>query len=952
MRRFSLLAVVALLVAACTQEIVVETIPAIADDAPETITVCFENEDTRIQLNEAQKTVWTNGDQVSVFYRSDANQKWEYNGPTGSRTADIYRVEAGQHTQKLPKVVVVYPYNENYYINPETCDIQAFMPAEQTYMKDSYGLDGNIMISAGYYNQFSLKNVCGWLKVQLEGNGEMIKSITLRGNNGEQVAGEIYINSADASSALASEMGEITDEGDGMTGGAGGNLVFEDTVIKEVTLDCGNGVELGAEATAFYIALPPQTFANGLTITVTAVDGTEMIKSTSNEIVIERNHIQPMAALEYDGIPNNEIWYTSTDDSVVEPNATNVFGANILSNTYENGKGVIVFDGPVTKIGSNAFYGNETDCEKLTSVTIPNGVTEIGYHAFYSLDNLQTINIPNSVETIGYEALSYCINLKNINLPNSLTTIGYNTFSGCDSLTVVTIPESVISIGDIAFRYCDNLKEFKGKFAVDNGRCLVVDGKLVAFATACGVTEYTIPDVVSIIGLWSMAECETLVNLTIPNSVVTIERYGVYSCGKLSHVTLGDNVTTIGESAFSFSKIESVTIPESVTSFNGANPFVACDDLKEFKGKFATEDGRALINGDTILAYANASGSVYNIPNSVTTIGDYAFFGCDSLTNVDIPDSVTTIGEDAFFGCNSLTSVDIPNSVATIKHSAFESCLKLKYVYCKPTTPPALGSSYVFNGNAAGRKIYVPAESVDAYRGAQYWSEYASMIEPDPMVYTVLGSYNPDKYITYVQDYDYRGYGDAFDYNVYYYGTTIYSDGLYHSSKVECKFSLNDFSSGAFYISVGEYDDDIYDIYININGLNIGDELYSWTDMGVSKTDVITLTLSGTTMIVNGKTISGIPSVGRYLDGYIWSGHYHERDDGMWWNDYTFQDGAKIYYAKGWDSDGDLIYLGVASLSADGRACWKSTYSDYSTGNIMTEEHFPRVTSSFGRGNL
>ena len=947
MRRFSLLAVVALLVAACTQEIVVDTIPAIADDAPETISVCFENEDTRIQLNEAQKTVWTNGDQVSVFYRSDANQKWEYNGPTGSRTADIYRVEAGQHTQKLPKVVVVYPYNENYYINPETCDIQAFMPAEQTYMKDSYGLDGNIMISAGYYNQFSLKNVCGWLKVQLEGNGEMIKSITLRGNNGEQVAGEIYINSADASSALASEMGEITDEGDGMTGGAGGNLVFEDTIIKEVTLDCGNGVELGAEATAFYIALPPQTFANGLTITVTAVDGTEMIKSTSNEIVVERNHIQPMAALEYDGIPDNEIWYTTIDDTVVAPYATNVFGANIVSNNYVNGKGVIVFDGPVTKVGSNAFHS----CDKLTSVTIPNSVTEIN-RAFYSCDNLRAVNIPNSVTEIEWQAFYYCKNLKSINLPNSLTTIGNQAFEGCEALTTVTIPDSVTSVGTSVFRYCDSLKEFKGEFAEDNGRCLIVDGKLVAFVTGCGVTEYVVPDIVSTICSFSICECQTLTSITIPDSVVEIEDYGVYNCKKLSNVTLGNNVATIGVYAFAFSKITTITIPDSVTTFYDGNPFLACYDLKEFKGKFATEDGRALINGDTILAYANASGSVYNIPNSVTTVGDYAFHGCESLTNVDIPDSVTTIGDHAFFGCDSLTNVDIPNSVATIKAKAFYYCSKLKYVYCKPTTPPTLVGSYVFDDNASGRKIYVPAESVDAYRGALYWSEYASMIEPDPMVYTVLGSYNPNKYITYVQDYDYSGYGDAFDYNVYYYGTTIYSDGLYHSSKVECKFSLNDFSSGAFYISVGEYDDDIYDIYININGLNIGDELYSWTDMGVSKTDVITLTLSGTTMIVNGKTISGIPSVGRYLDGYIWSGHYHERDDGMWWNDYTFQDGAKIYYAKGWDSDGDLIYLGVASLSADGRACWKSTYSDYSTGNIMTEEHFPRVTSSFGRGNL
>jgi hypothetical protein len=135
------------------------------------------------------------------------------------------------------------------------------------------------------------------------------------------------------------------------------------------------------------------------------------------------------------------------------------------------------------------------------------------------------------------------------------------------------------------------------------------------------------------------------------------------------------------------------------------------------------------------------------------------------------------------------------------------------------------------------------------------------------------------KYITYVEDYEYEGYGDAFDYNMYYYGTTIYSKGLAYSSKIECKFSLNSFSEGNFYISVGEYDDSTYKIYINQKGLNFGSSLYTWGDMGVSSTSEITLVLSGTTMIVNGKTISGIPDVDDYLEGYIWSGHYHERDD-------------------------------------------------------------------------
>lgn len=234
-----------------------------------------------------------------------------------------------------------------------------------------------------------------------------------------------------------------------------------------------------------------------------------------------------------------------------------------------------------------------------------------------------------------------------------------------------------------------------------------------------------------------------------------------------------------------------------------------------------------------------------------------------------------------------------------------------------------------------------------------YVSESITLnVNQEPFVGLDDSNLDKGKYITYVDDYEYVGNGDAFDYDMYYYGTTIYSRGLAMSSKIECKFSLNSFTEGNFYISVGEYDDSIYKIYLNTNGLNIGSECYTWSDLGVSKTSIITLTLSGTTMIVNGKTIEGIPAVGRYLEGYIWSGHYHERDDGMWWMDYTFQNGGRIYYAKGWDSDGQLIYIGGAALSNDGRACWKSVYYDSYSGDMVTQEHFPRVTSSFGRGNL
>ena len=117
------------------------------------------------------------------------------------------------------------------------------------------------------------------------------------------------------------------------------------------------------------------------------------------------------------------------------------------------------------------------------------------------------------------------------------------------------------------------------------------------------------------------------------------------------------------------------------------------------------------------------------IPNGVTTIGVYAFHYCSSLTSITIPDSVISIGDYAFYECSSLTSVTIPDSVTEIGGHAFNRCTSLEEVYCKPTTPPA-GDSYMFDNNALGRKIYVPAESVEAYKSAVNWKSYADYIKP------------------------------------------------------------------------------------------------------------------------------------------------------------------------------------------------------------------------------
>lgn len=187
----------------------------------------------------------------------------------------------------------------------------------------------------------------------------------------------------------------------------------------------------------------------------------------------------------------------------------------------------------------------------------------------------------------------------------------------------------------------------------------------------------------------------------ITNGITTIGNYVFYYCSGLTSVTIPESVTSIGNYSFqNCTGLTNVTLNGGVTI--GDNAFYQCSSLTNI-----------------------------NIPNTVTSIGSNAFDDT-GLTSITIPNSVTTIGHYAFYGCNDLITATIGTGVTSIGNYAFGGDTSLISVTIQATTPPSLGTTGVFGGNASSRKIYVPSASVTSYQGATNWSTYAADIEAIP----------------------------------------------------------------------------------------------------------------------------------------------------------------------------------------------------------------------------
>lgn len=718
-RYFILLAAVALS-AGCVQEDFIE-------ETSVDITARMEAEpDTRTSLSGLEGgmyyPLWSAGDQIAVYVDNDADpSKFSLTSGEGSTVASF----AG--SRKGDDYIAVYPYDIAGSISDGTVSLT--LPQTQKYTKDSFGPGAFPMLATGSVNDgLTFMNLCSVLKISLTGTAA-VRSVTLTANDEDTFM-----------SGPASAVTDYTASSESLLSmSAGGS--------RSVVLDT-KGLEISETAPSdVFIVVPSQTYKGGFTIEVDTYTET-VTKKVSSDITFERSQIRAIRDFVLDSevpelipeaIPDDEIWYITTNGLMNGLYDNLDFGADIIEHTYDDGLGVIRFDGAVTKldfmggdfiekvilpetieyINGNPFSNSPCLSEISGKLASEDGrclILNGKIHSFASA-GLEEYTTPEGVDRIGSIAFASMKSLKKLVISEGVEVIGREAVFNNPSLEEVYLPLTLKNIEAYAFAWSPNIKKFYGNtdFVSEDGYALLVDNYngmglkfMVSFASGAGLTSYAIPAGVEGLENYTFCQSETL---------------------------------------------SSVTFPEGLVYF-GPETFYETFEIESISGPDVMNDNRSLVVDNTLLFVADKGLTEYIVPDCVTSLGYQVFAHKKYLEEVKMSDNITHVEGIGYLFCYShnLKTVTVSAKMKDLGYDPFGTsgyeCSSLETIYMRAPIPPAITYNRAegIPGSYENLTIYVPQDSYDAYMSSQSWSPYREYFEPYD--YGDLSEFHPDYYIS------------------------------------------------------------------------------------------------------------------------------------------------------------------------------------------------------------
>lgn len=707
-----------------------DAIPRITEAVLPDLTAGFADDQTKTYVEGGKYLRWHEDDRITAFFGNTLNRQYRFSGKTGDNSGSFVHVPSGnlETGNKIDRIYAVYPYDKDAKLVEEG-QIHLSFPAVQSYTESSFGKGANTMVAVTEDVEdtfLAFKNACGYLKLRLYGTG-VVKRMELKGNQGEKIAGEAVVV------PVQSAAPEVT---------------MSEDATDVITLDCGEGVTLSASsdnALEFWIVLPATTFENGISITVETAGGKRYSKCTNKTIIVERNAVQPMAALSFPGNffveGANVIEYTATK----QLESSGYLGdAEIISDFYNPNtrKGLIICDRPITMISSSAF-SNMWDWDETNT--------------------LLSMRLPETVTHIGNNAFSHCHALNRLYL-TSLTppTLDGKILSGNGLMCDMFVPTSAYEDYLAAGYYANAVLwpyDYEAEYPdIPDNEIWYTSDDSSAQATPDQVSSWTVKensfdpntfrgkivlDAASIYILYDEAFNNTYNNRTY--SVILPKKLGCLDCSVF----------------YGWEGLKYVYAPKGVSastnwsgntgSWSRFHAFRGCTALTEYVGGCASADGCFMVCGTELVAFIQALNGMtsYNVPEGIKKIGPSAFQNCSELVEINLPATLTYIEDDAFMRCG-FKKVVIPDAVTTVSSKAFYSCMSLetvylgsgvrslsdsfsgctalKEVYCKSQTPPTITAG-VFDSASEELVIYVPEGSSPAYKMDTKWGTYRSKIK-------------------------------------------------------------------------------------------------------------------------------------------------------------------------------------------------------------------------------